>query len=129
MDTERAHPVGAAPAVVTEPDASAIDVATIRESVAEAHRLRGLAATDKELGELAQLLRGHIAELLPTIQATVDQLWHGSLEWSRKSGRLSGIRAQSEQKVGAGKLAAHVLINQLERDCQWLVAEYEARQT
>lgn len=109
-------------------DQRPVDVETIRASIAEAHRLRGLAATDAELLDVTAALRGHIAVLLPDVQAATDELWHGSLEWSRRSGRLSGIRAQCDQKVGAGKLASYVQVNQLQRDCEWLLTDYEARQ-
>ncbi|MCB5909809.1 DUF6415 family natural product biosynthesis protein [Streptomyces pinistramenti] len=128
MTSTKHGPAIVAPA--TSPDTAQlpVHVATIRETIAEAHKLHCLAATDIELRRLAALLLGHIAELIPDVQAATDELWHGSLEWSRRSGRLSGIRAQCKQGLGTGTLSAHVQINQLERDCRWLLTDYEARQ-
>ncbi|WP_405838923.1 DUF6415 family natural product biosynthesis protein [Streptomyces platensis] len=105
-----------------------IDVATIQTSIARAQTLRRESPELDELVELEALLRGHIEVLLPEVQAAYDRLWRGSVGWSRGVGRLSGVRFQVRQGLGEGVLSAHVQVNQLARDCQWLLDEREARQ-
>lgn len=112
----------------SEADQFPVDVDVIRETIAQAHELRDLSTATAELADVAERLRGHIGLLLPDAQAATDKLWHGSIEWSRSTGRLSGVRHQIKQGLGAGTLAAHVQVNQLARDCIWLLDKYMAQQ-
>ena len=105
-----------------------VDVLTIEETLARAQALRGTTPDLSELAELKQLLRGHIALLLPYAQSATDNLWRGSVEWSARMGRLSGIRFQFKQAPGQGRHSTHVQINQLTRDCQWLLDDHKERE-
>ncbi|MFF0624175.1 DUF6415 family natural product biosynthesis protein [Streptomyces sp. NPDC004296] len=103
------------------------DEDTIRSTLVRAQDLRDTSPCTDELAELDRLLRGHIAILLPEAQAATDKLWRGSMEWSRRTGRLSEIRFRSEQGLGASRLSALVQINLLARDCEWLLADHKVR--
>ncbi|WP_435604419.1 DUF6415 family natural product biosynthesis protein [Streptomyces sp. bgisy130] len=127
MNTE-SEQVRSGEAVVGVTGQQPIDVATIRASIARAQTLRRESPELDELVELEALLRGHIEVLLPEVQAAYDRLWRGSVGWSRGAGRLSGVRFQVRQGLGEGVVSAHVQVNQLARDCQWLLDEREARQ-
>ncbi|MGP8302131.1 DUF6415 family natural product biosynthesis protein [Streptomyces inhibens] len=107
-----------------EPDA--IDVSTIEETIARAQVLRGRAPDTGELGDLEELLRGHIALLLPKARQSARGLCHGSIEAHRLTARLDGIERQTRLGLGSGALSAHVQIHQLARDCQWLLAQHAA---
>ncbi len=74
-----------------------------------------------ELTELEAELCGHIHRLLPAAKAAVDKLWHGGAAWHQQISRLDGIERQVGQGLGAGVLSAHVQVQQLAKDCQWLI--------
>ncbi|MFG2226960.1 DUF6415 family natural product biosynthesis protein [Streptomyces sp. NPDC048644] len=101
-----------------------VDAETITATIDEARALRGLAAKAGDLDIVATTLRGHIALLLPEIRGVVDRLWHGSIETHRLTARLDGIENQAKQAPRPGTLAAHVQVQQLARDCQWLLARH-----
>ncbi|MEU9500557.1 MULTISPECIES: DUF6415 family natural product biosynthesis protein [unclassified Streptomyces] len=105
-----------------------IDVLTIEETIEGAHALRGSSPTTGELADFETLLRGHIALLLPDSEADAAMFECGSFAWSRRMERLNGIRVQSEQGLGDGRLSAHVQVGQLARDCQWLLDDYRERE-
>ncbi|MGX1852071.1 DUF6415 family natural product biosynthesis protein [Streptomyces sp. NPDC055299] len=74
-----------------------------------------------ELTELESELRGHIDRLLPAVRESVDKLWHGGTVWHQRISRLDGIERQVGQGLGAGVLSAHVQVQLLAKDCQWLI--------
>lgn len=130
MDTERAQQ-GGAPATVTEPDTDGapICVATVNATVSRALRTNVGRLDVGVLTDLEALLRGHIALLLPPEREASDRLWHGSIEWHRQTARLDGIERQTQQGLGETPLAAHIQVQQLARDCQWLLNQHTGRQT
>ncbi|MFG2226932.1 DUF6415 family natural product biosynthesis protein [Streptomyces sp. NPDC048644] len=118
MTADHAERVDAATAEMT----ASIDSHTIGKSIARARALSVTAPSRHELLEIEELLREHIASLLLAVQATADKRWGVGIERSRRMRRLKGIRTQSERGLGPGRLSAHVQINQLARDCQWLLS-------
>lgn len=97
----------------------AIDVETIGETIRRALSLGAGRPDLATLVELEELLRGHIALLLPEAREmarrcrpTDDQL----------RTRLDGIAGQMNRGLGHGVLSAHVQVHQLARDCQYLLA-------
>ncbi|MFI2184632.1 DUF6415 family natural product biosynthesis protein [Streptomyces sioyaensis] len=79
-----------------------------------------------ELEKLEEDLRGHIALLLPGARAAAGRLWSGGIEAHRMAARLDGIERQTRQGLGPGALSAHVQVQQLARDCQYLLARHTA---
>lgn len=74
-----------------------------------------------ELTELEAELCSFIDRLLPTAKETTDKLWHGGTAWHQQISRLDGIERQVGQGLGTGALSAHVQVQQLAKDCQWLI--------
>ncbi|MCB5909826.1 DUF6415 family natural product biosynthesis protein [Streptomyces pinistramenti] len=90
-------------------------------TIDEVRATRGLTAEAVDLDLVAATLRGHIALLLPVVRGAAEHLWHGSIQAHRLMARLDGIENQTKQAPGPGTLAAHVQVQQLARDCQWLL--------
>lgn len=124
MDTERAQPTAGA-GVADEPP---IDVAAIDATISRALRVNAGRLDVKVLGDLEEELRGHIGLLLPEARAEAGRIWHGSIEWHRQTTRLDGIERQARQGLGDTPLAAHIQVQQLARDCRWLVTLHTGRQ-
>ncbi|WP_066955897.1 DUF6415 family natural product biosynthesis protein [Streptomyces lushanensis] len=95
-------------------------------TIARARAAECAAGGHEELAELAADLSVHIARLLPTARARVDEMWHGSREWYVLSTRLSSISAEAEQPLDTGTLAAHVQVRLRALDCEWLLTRYGA---
>ncbi|MFF8900743.1 DUF6415 family natural product biosynthesis protein [Streptomyces lydicus] len=104
-----------------------VDRNLIQQTIERAQGLRRTAADADELVRTVEALRGHIALLMPDAEEATNRLWRGSIEWSRRTGRLSGVRFQAGQVPGPGRLSVHVQLGQLARDCQWLLDDYKER--
>ncbi|MGW2920439.1 DUF6415 family natural product biosynthesis protein [Streptomyces angustmyceticus] len=101
--------------------AEPIDTVTIGETVR-----RGLALSsgplDREaVAGLHEMLRGHVALLLPGARGNADQLWRGSGAWYERAARLDSITRQLEQPLAGDPFAAMVQVQLLARDCDWLL--------
>ncbi|WP_435602874.1 DUF6415 family natural product biosynthesis protein [Streptomyces sp. bgisy130] len=105
---------------------SPIDRDTISATIQRALCLGSGRPEPDALIELEEELRGHIALLLPEIRESARQLWPDSIEAHRLKARLDGIERQTRQGLGQGALSAHVQVNQLARDCQYLLARHTA---
>lgn len=71
------------------------------------------------MAELDELLRGHIALLLPDARKTVRRRWPTDHQLVT---RLNGIVGQMNRGLGHGVLSAHVQVHRMARDCQYLLA-------
>ncbi|MFF8901652.1 DUF6415 family natural product biosynthesis protein [Streptomyces lydicus] len=125
MDTDRAQLI----TVAAADDALPIDAETISATISRALRLGSGPLNLDAMGEAAGALRGHVALLLPLARKSAGRLWAGSIEAHRLTARLDGIEMQSRRSLAPSPLAAHVQVQQLARDCQWLLARHavEAR--
>jgi hypothetical protein len=103
-----------------------LDVVTVDATISRALRVNAGRLDLVQLGELEEDLRGHICLLLPEAREAAGHLWRGSTEWHRRIVRLDGIERQVTQGAGDAPLAAHIRVQQLARDCRWLLNEHEA---
>ncbi|MFI7102648.1 DUF6415 family natural product biosynthesis protein [Streptomyces sp. NPDC050161] len=101
-------------------DSTALTVETINTTIHQALHLRTARPDLGVLAELEQELRAHIARLLPNARESVSRLRHGG-EAHRLTARLDAIAHQARQGLGPGPLSAHVQVQQLARDCAWLL--------
>ncbi|MFE0378325.1 DUF6415 family natural product biosynthesis protein [Streptomyces inhibens] len=122
MDTDRARIA----TVAAAGDALPIDAETISATIRRALRSGSGRPDLGALAELEEDLSGHIALLLPEARQSARRLFHGNIEAHRLTARLDSIERQTRQGLGGGALAAHVQVNQLARDCQWLLAQHAA---
>ncbi|MEV0598569.1 DUF6415 family natural product biosynthesis protein [Streptomyces sp. NPDC050315] len=99
-----------------------IDVATIHSALARAQSTAQIEA----LAEVEQLLRGHIALLLPEVQRQVEDLSPRCGDWYRGTAHLRAIRAQVRHGLGDSSTDARRQIDQLASDCRWLLTQHEA---
>jgi len=108
------------------PTAVAIDWETISETIRSALRTGSGPIDLDEMAALAETLRGHIALLLIEARETTSQLGRGTIEAHQTTSRLGGIEKQFRRPLASLPLAAHVQVQQLARDCQWLLAQHTA---
>ncbi|MCZ1006121.1 DUF6415 family natural product biosynthesis protein [Streptomyces lydicus] len=123
MNTERAQWKAGAVARDEPP----IDLDAIEATITRALRVNAGHLDVGVLRELEEELRGHVDLLLPEARTAAGCIWHGSIEWHRQTARLDGIERQAMQGVGGSPLAAHVQVQQLARDCQWLLNQRRER--
>ncbi|MEV5481843.1 MULTISPECIES: DUF6415 family natural product biosynthesis protein [Streptomyces] len=117
-----AFPVGAG----TGREVPPVDVETISATIGRALCL-GSGRTDSGvLTELEEELRGHVSLLLSEARKPVRQLWPSSIDVHRLKARLDAIERRTQQGLGQGPLSARVQVNQLARDCQYLLARHTA---
>lgn len=102
-------------------DLNGQDLDAMRYTISRARGQSSVPLRYDELTELESELRGHIDRLLPTTREAVDRLWHGGTVWHQQISRLDGIERQVGQGLGTGVLSAHVQVQQLAKDCQWLL--------
>ncbi|MDC7337838.1 DUF6415 family natural product biosynthesis protein [Streptomyces lydicus] len=124
MDTERLRPA-TQPADGTAP----IDWETISETIHGALRTGSGPIDPDEMAGLAETLRGHIALLLIEARQRASQLGRGTIEAQQAATRLGSIERQFRRPLASLPLSAHVQVQRLARDCQWLLARHsvEAR--
>jgi hypothetical protein len=103
-----------------------IDVATIAATINRALRENAGRLDLSGLAEREEVLRGHIDLLLPEARDARGRLWHGSIEWHRRTVRLDGVERQARRGLRGGPLPAHIQVQQLARDCQWLLNQHTA---
>ncbi|MEU9126458.1 DUF6415 family natural product biosynthesis protein [Streptomyces sp. NPDC048506] len=109
---EQRTTIGPAPALP-------IDADTIGETIRRALWV-GAGRPDLDtLAGLEEMLRGHIALLLPDAREAARRRWSTDHQLIT---RLNGIERQMNQGLGSGALSAHVQVHQLARDCQYLLA-------
>ncbi|MFI7099919.1 DUF6415 family natural product biosynthesis protein [Streptomyces sp. NPDC050161] len=104
---------------------SPLDFDGVRYSIS---RARGQSSVPFNHGALITLeseLCGYIGRLLPAAREAAGKLPRDSAEWHRRISRLNGIELQVEQGLGEGVLSAHVQVQQLARDCRWLIDHQE----
>ncbi|WP_407553046.1 DUF6415 family natural product biosynthesis protein [Streptomyces sp. Pv4-95] len=101
-----------------------IDVHTIDGTIVRAMSMSRERLDADRLAELDELLRGHIALLLPPIRETAAKLWHGGTAWYQQAARLDGIARQAETEISSTPFAALVQVQLLARDCQWLLNQH-----
>lgn len=77
--------------------------------------------TRQELVEMEQQLRAYVEQLLPSAEASVAELWHGSVAWQERRERLARIRSHAGHGLGDSPLSAHVQVRHLARDCAALL--------
>ncbi|MCB5908184.1 DUF6415 family natural product biosynthesis protein [Streptomyces pinistramenti] len=111
MDTVQTQLTAPAP-VGTDP---------VNTTIHQALRLRTGRPDIGMLAGLERELRAHIAHLLPDARESINRLRHGGVEAHRMATRLDAITHQTRQGLGPGPLSAHVQVQQLARDCQWLL--------
>ncbi|WP_158795002.1 DUF6415 family natural product biosynthesis protein [Streptomyces sp. NRRL S-337] len=122
MDTDRARMA----TVAAAGDALPIDAETISATISRALRLGSGRPDLGALAELEEELRGHVAALLPVARASAQRLWPSSIEAHRLTARLDGIERQAELGPAVDVFTAHVQVQLLARDCQWLLTRYTA---
>jgi hypothetical protein len=116
MDTERAQLTTGVPMGTLS-----IDVVIIDATISRALRENAGRLDLKRLAELEEELRGHIALLLPGARDAADSISSGSIELRRLNMRLDGIEQLVRRGLNGTPLAAHIQVQQLARDCQWLL--------
>ncbi|MEU6062810.1 DUF6415 family natural product biosynthesis protein [Streptomyces sp. NPDC047097] len=104
-----------------------VDVETIGATIARALRTGSGRPALAELAGMVEELRGHVAILLPEAQESTRRLPTDSTETHRQRARLDGIERQLRQEPGADVFTAHVRVQLLARDCEWLLARHTAR--
>lgn len=104
-----------------------IDVGTIETTITAALRTGTGSMHAGEIVDLDLMLRGHIGLLLPPVREAAERLWHGSLEWHRKTARLDGIERQTGQGLGDNPFSGLIQVQLLARDCRWLLDECTMR--
>ncbi|MGW9041164.1 DUF6415 family natural product biosynthesis protein [Streptomyces lydicus] len=119
MDTERLR-------LATQPAAGAapIDRETISGTIRGALRTGSGPIDLDEMAGLAETLRGHIALLLIEARQTASQLGRGTIEAQQTATRLGSIERQLRRPLASLPLSAHVQVQRLARDCQWLLARH-----
>ncbi|PJJ03700.1 hypothetical protein BX264_4090 [Streptomyces sp. 2333.5] len=105
----------------TATNLNGIDLDTVRFTISRARGQSNVPLHYGELTELESELCGYIDRLLPSAKGAVDKLWHGGIAWHQRISRLDGIERQVGQGLGTGVLSAHVQVQQLAKDCQWLI--------
>ncbi|MFF7410026.1 DUF6415 family natural product biosynthesis protein [Streptomyces lydicus] len=103
-----------------------VDAETISETIGQALRTGAGPIDLNEMAALAETLRGHIALLLIEARETASQLGHGTFEAHQTASRLGSIEKQFRRPLASLPLAAHVQVQQLARDCQWMLARHTA---
>lgn len=106
--------------------AEPVDAETISQTICRALRLGTAPLDPAVLVGLDEELRGHIGLLFPEVRDAAGRMWRGSTEWHRRIVRLDGIERQVKQGIGDAPLAAHIQVQQLARDCRWLLNEHES---
>lgn len=104
--------------------AEPIDTVTIGETVR-----RGLALSsgplDREaMAGLHEMLRGHVALLLPGARADADRLWRGGTAWYQRAAQLGRITHQAGQPLSPDPFSALMQVQLLARDCKWLLDQH-----
>lgn len=103
-----------------------IDAATISGTISRALSM-GVAPLDLDaLVELDKELREHIALLLPKACEPARPPAPADSEAHRLRARLSGIDQQTRPPRPRAAFLAHVQVQLLARDCQWLLARHTA---
>ncbi|MFG2863188.1 DUF6415 family natural product biosynthesis protein [Streptomyces sioyaensis] len=120
--------VSAGEATATDPNGNDLDLDTVRYTISRARGQSSVPLHYAELTELETELCGYIGRLLPAAKKAVDKLWHGGIAWHQRISRLDGIERQVGQGLGTGVLSAHVQVQQLAKDCQWLIDHQEQQQ-
>lgn len=119
MTTRQRSSAGEAPAM--DLHGQDLDLDTVRYTIGRARGQSSVPLHYDHLAELEAELCGYINRLLPTAKKTADGLWHGGTAWHQQISRLDGIERQVGQGLGSGVLSAHVQVQQLAKDCQWLI--------
>ncbi|WP_432001493.1 DUF6415 family natural product biosynthesis protein [Streptomyces sioyaensis] len=119
MTTQQRSSAGEAPAM--DLHGQDLDLDTVRYTISRARGQNSVPLHYAELSQLESELCSYISRLLPTAKEAVDKLWHGGTVWHQRISRLDGIERQVGQGPGPGVLSAHVQVQQLAKDCQWLI--------
>lgn len=106
--------------------AEPLDAETIGETICRALCLGTAPFDSAVLVGLEEELRGHIGLLFPEVRDAAGRIWRGSTEWHRRIARLDGVERQVKQGISDAPLAAHIQVQQLARDCQWLLTQHKA---
>lgn len=120
MDTERAkvQPGGDSAAMAEQ---LPIDAPTCEAAISRGRHAGRSALSMQELADLAEELRGQIQLLLPARHAVV-RLWPEGPEWHRHQARLKSIEQTLGDGLGDTLFSAHVQVQLMARDCEWLLA-------
>ncbi|MEU3986767.1 DUF6415 family natural product biosynthesis protein [Streptomyces platensis] len=113
--------VSACEATATDLKGQDLDLNTVRYAISRARGQSSAPLNHEALTELEAELCTYIDRLLPAAKEAVAKLWHGGTAWHQQISRLDGIEHQVGQGLGAGVLSAHVQVQQLAKDCQWLI--------
>ncbi|MYT17001.1 hypothetical protein YWIDRAFT_06593 [Streptomyces sp. SceaMP-e96] len=113
--------VAADEATATDLNGRDLDLGIVHDTISRARGQSSVPLNYDELSKLEAELCGYIAQLLPPAKKAVDKLWHGGTAWHQQISRLDGIERQVGQGLGTGVLSAHVQVQQLAKDCQWLI--------
>ncbi|KIZ16816.1 DUF6415 family natural product biosynthesis protein [Streptomyces natalensis] len=106
-----------------------IDTDTISDTIREVQAL-GSGPLDLEaMTALHEMLRGHVALLLPPARSDADSLWRGDTAWYQRAARLDGIIREAEQPLSHEPFAALVHVQLLARDCGWLLERHVGANT
>ncbi|MFD5737071.1 DUF6415 family natural product biosynthesis protein [Streptomyces sioyaensis] len=119
MTTQQRPSAGEAPAM--DLHGQDLDLDTARYTISRARGQSSVPLHYDELTGLESELCSYIHRLLPAAKKAVDKLWHGGIAWHQRISRLDGIERQVGQGLGTGVLSAHVQVQQLAKDCQWLI--------
>ncbi|WP_328547701.1 DUF6415 family natural product biosynthesis protein [Streptomyces platensis] len=113
--------VSACEATATDLKGQDLDLNTVRYAISRARGQSSAPLNHEALTELEAELCNYIDRLLPAAKEAVAKLWHGGTAWHQQISRLDEIEHQVGQGLGAGVLSAHVQVQQLAKDCQWLI--------
>lgn len=117
---------GASPIPPAGPERLSIDPDRVNADVVESLHRRYGPPDVPALHQLGDKLRTHTVALLPSVEALIDRLWHGSREWQSARSALDRIAERLEEEPAEQPLAAHAQLEVLARDCAWLLDRYTA---
>ncbi|MFJ9417833.1 DUF6415 family natural product biosynthesis protein [Streptomyces sp. NPDC101227] len=103
-----------------------IDADTIRGTIRRALQLGSGRLDLSSMVMLEEELRGHIALLLPEAREAAHRRWPAGGESHQRRARFDGIEQQMKQGLGEGPLSAHVQVQQLTKDLQYLLVLHTA---
>lgn len=121
MKAQQKASAGEATATELAGQEPSLDLNTVRYAISRARGQSSLPLDHLALSGLETELCGYIARMLPPARKAAHKLWQGGIARHERTARLDGIERQVEQGLSEGVLSAHVQVQQLAKDCQWLL--------
>ncbi|MFJ9855204.1 DUF6415 family natural product biosynthesis protein [Streptomyces sp. NPDC101150] len=112
--------------MVRQTSGDPIDADTMRKTIRRALQLGTGRLELTSMTALEEELRGHIALLLPEAREAAHHRCPAGGESHERTSRFDGIEQQMKQGLGEGQLSAHVQVQQLAKDLQYLLVLHTA---